>query len=161
MMTLPEYLEKHDHSLTPLAEPSLLELSPSGGWTPSDTAEAADNVKVWTDPGLHRDGFQPTIIVSAARITPELDPDVALDRLNDNAATLPDWHMRASTRSTDEQGRLVSDSLGNYRLEGLELTASTLTTVWTEGGATIMRQVVVTTFSDQLFAHTDALRAAP
>ena len=161
MMTLPEYLAEHGHSLSPLADPTLLELSPGGGWAVSEIAEAATNVKVWTDPGLHRDGFQPTIIVSAARITPGLDPNVVLDRLHDNAATLPEWHVRASARSTDEQGRLVSDSLGNYRLEGLELTASTLTTVWTEGGSTIIRQVVVTTFSDQLFAHTDALRAAP
>lgn len=161
MMPLPEYLEKHGHSLSPLPEPSLLKLAPAGGWAISNVADAAANVKVWTDPSLLRDGFQPTIILSAARITPELDPNVVLDRLNDNAATLPEWNLCASARSTDEQGRLVSDSLGNYRLEGAELTASTLATIWTEGESTILRQVVVTTFSDQLSAHSDALRAAP
>lgn len=161
MTTLSEYLEKHSHSLTPLVDPSLLQLSPGGGWAPSDAAAAAANVRVWTDPGLRRSGFQPTIIVSAARITPELDPKVVLDRLHDNAATLPEWHTRASTRSTDEQGRLLSDSLGDYRLEGLELTASTLSRIWTESGSTLMRQVVVTTLSDQLSTHADALRDAP
>lgn len=162
MTTLLDYLEAHGHTLEPLNDPTLREQSPGGGWTAITMDEPIGNVAVWADETLRRDGFQPTIIVSTARITPPVDPATILDRLDDTAATLPEWAPRASARSTDERDCLVSDSLGDYRLGEHHLTASTIASVWNESEngdeMTVLRQVVVTTFTDQLHAHGDALR---
>lgn len=118
--------------------------------------ELADNVAVWAAPALARDSFQPTIIVSVARITPAIDTQTLFDRLDDTAATLPEWRPRAHARSTEDEGRSVSDTLGDYRLDRVDLTASTIVTAWLDGDSTILRQIVVTTFADQLPAHSDA-----
>lgn len=124
--------------------------------------EPVGNIVVWADEMLRRDGFQPTIIVLTARISPAVAPATVLDRLDDTAATLPAWVRRACARSPDERGRLVSDSLGDYHLGEPHLTASTIATVWSESDngdeVTAVRQIVVTIISEQLPVHSEALR---
>ena len=102
-----------------------------------------------------------------------MDCTTVLDRLADTAAMLGGWHLRATRRVEDAQGRLVADTLGEFRVGDHVLTASTIATVWrdnqadscgdtgdeAESGATVLRQVVVTTFTDQLATHADVLRA--
>lgn len=163
MTVLAEYLHRHGHTLEPLADQELLALSPGGGWRPAEVDPAISNVAVWDDPALVRQGFRPTILVSAARITPALDPEVVLDRLEDTAATLTYWRRRAGVRRIDDP-RHVSDTLGEYSLGPLALSASTVASVWTvrdptAGVYTALRQVVVTTFPNQVDAQRDALRA--
>lgn len=162
MTVLMEYLEQHGHTLEPHDEPALLEISPAGGCRRSATDPTITTLAVWDDPALFRQEFQPTIIVSAARITPALDPEIVLDRLDDTAATLTDWRRRAGARKVDDDERRVSDALGDYRLGPLTLSASTVATAWTVrdatvGAYTVLRQVVVTTFPDQIDAQRDAL----
>lgn len=158
MTTLSAYLTAHGHTLEPLGDPRLSRLSPGGGWRLVEQNEPVGNVAVWADPALGRDAFQPTVVVSSARITPAVDPAVLLDRLDDTAAELDEWTVRAGSREQDGRGRLISDTLGEYRLGDRVLTASTIAAVWSDAGASYLRQVVVTTFVDQLSVHGGAVR---
>ncbi len=113
----------------------------------------------WADPNLGRMGFQPTVIVSATRIIPAIDESLVLDRLDDTAASLDAWRLRATRRDVDDRGRTTSDTLGECRSGDHSITVSTITTVWEDAGTTILRQLVVTTFTDQLPMHSEILRA--
>lgn len=173
MTTLPEFLQVHGFALEPLEDPSLKSLDPGDGWRLIEQTEPVGNVAVWAHPGLGREGFRPTVVVSMARVRPAVDCTTVLDRLADTAAMLGGWQLRATRRVEDAQGRLVADTLGEFRVGDHVLTASTIDTVWrdnhtassgdtageAEGGATVLRQVVVTTFTDQLATHADVLRA--
>lgn len=178
MTTLPEFLQIHGCVLEPLEEPSLRSLDPGDGWRLVEQNEPVGNAAVWVHPGLGREGFQPTVVVSTARIRPAVDCTTVLDRLADTAAVLGGWRLRATQRVKDDRGRWVADTLGEFRVGDHELTASTIATVWRDdggdsgegvvsgdtacesgGGATVLRQVVVTTFADQLTSHAEVLRA--
>lgn len=159
MTTLAEFLEAGDRVLEPLDDASLAGLDPGAGWRLAEQAVPVGNVAIWAHPGLYRQGFQPTVVLSLARISPAIDLGTLLDRLDDTAATLERWRVRATDRVVDDRGRLVSDTLGEFRVGPHELTASTIATVWQDGGATVLRQVVVTTFTDQVTTHSDVLRA--
>ena len=159
MTTLTEFLEAGDRLLEPLDETSLAGLDPGPGWRLVEQTAPMGNVAIWAHPGLYREGFQPTVIISLARVTPAVDLGALLDRLADTAATLEGWRVRATDRVVDDRGRLVSDTLGEFRVGPHELTASTIAAVWHAGGATVLRQVVVTTFTDQVTTHSDVLRA--
>lgn len=158
MTTLTEFLEAGGRVLEPLDDPSVARLDPGDGWQLLDQNEPVPNVAIWAHPGLYREGFQPTVIISLARLTPAVDLGTLLDRLDDTAATLERWRVRAADRVVDDRGRLVSDTLGGFRVGPHELTASTIATVWQESGATVLRQVVVTTFTDQVTTHSGVLR---
>ncbi|AWH91896.1 hypothetical protein [Dietzia lutea] len=159
MTSLFEFLDAGDRILEPLDDASLAQLDPGPGWRLVEQTAPVDNVAIWGHPGLYREGFQPTVIISLARVTPAVDRDTLLDRLADTAATLERWRVRATDRVEDGRGHLVSDTLGEFRVGPHELTASTLASVWQESGATVLRQVVVTTFTDQVTTHSGVLRA--
>lgn len=159
MTTLTEFIEAGDRVLEPLDDTSLAGLDPGPGWRLVEQTVPVDNVAIWAHPGLYREGFQPTVIISLARVTPAVDLGTLLDRLDDTSATLERWRVRTADRVVDDRGRLVSDTLGGFRVGPHELTASTIATVWHDSGATVLRQVVVTTFTDQLTTHADVLRA--
>lgn len=159
MTTLAEFLDDGNRVLEPLDDSSLARLDPGDGWRLLDQNETVPNVAIWAHPELHGEGFQPTVVLSLARIRPAVDLGTLLDRLDDTAATLGKWRVRTSHRVEDGRGRMISDTLGEFRVGPHELTASTSATVWQEDGATVLRQVVVTTFTDQMSAHADVLRA--
>ncbi|MGN0099651.1 MAG: hypothetical protein ACI39C_01805 [Dietzia sp.] len=159
MTTLTEFLEAGDRVLEPLDDASRAGLDPGPGWRLVEQTVPVGNVTIWAHSELYREGFQPTVILSLARVTPAVDLGTLLDRLDDTAATLERWRVRAADRVVDDRGRLVSDTLGEFRVGPHELTASTIATVWQDGGATVLRQVVVTTFTDQVTTHSGVLRA--
>lgn len=156
MTSLLDHLEAHGHTMSPGDDP-LPAAAPGACWQEVDQNVPVGNVVVWADPALRRGDFQPTVVASTARITPPVDAATVLARLDDTAATLADWRTRSSRRTADDGGRVTSDTLGDYRLGEHHLTASTRAWVWTDGNATVLRQVVVTTFTDQLPTHAAAL----
>lgn len=158
-MLLGHWVEENGFRIRPIDDPATIEIDPGTPWKRIDPDSILANVAVYGSPDLDRDSFSPTIVVSLCAVEPAVDPTLLLERLADSAVELPGWRRVAwsTTADGDSHG---SELVGEFRVDDRHLTSTTIATTWAEDDASMLFQVVVTTFSDQIGHHVSALRNA-
>lgn len=172
MTPLGIYASSVDATIRP--HPATEPVSGDGGVvvvTPGDTWHCVDDLMgeerrtdtsavVLVAPGLQRAGFVPNVIATTSIIAPAVPGDGLLEAVVMSMECTEEWQVRARSATGDDDEDRTLDLLAEFRVDGLDLALSSLVRARRRGGATVLHQVHVTTFADQISEHTSGLAAA-
>lgn len=125
-----------------------------------DTGRTDTSAVVLLAPELHRAGYMPNLIATTSIITPAVPVDGLVEAVVTSMEGTEEWHVRARSEEGDDDEDRTLDLLAGFRLDGSDLALSSLVRARRVGGSTVLHQVHVTTFADQILHHTTALASA-